>query len=314
MSLREFRHSVNPSQTGPLGGQGNGPVFVPGPFGSPESSEKPTVFKPTLADFLNNYGDLRIVKLKMLRSTLLNLPLEHLSSLYNALTPNSTSKTTASGITFGTTPDPSPPPSPTVTRNLVPESNPFPETNPTQTGILNETGIMNHVEPGVNNWPTLEAELLQASTPLAKYFQQYKYGFVFTDQAGNSLMIMDLKGNLSFPKEGRGKPLDWTVINSNVQDDEAKARTVRAAESFASFASKMIDDADVDVTTEVTDKVPVYKPIKKPLTMFASSKPFYVSTPFSASSYTGYNNIVLRLPQEFMYGNFIVFTGESYMV
>lgn len=309
MSLREFRHSVNPSQTGPLGGQGNGPVVVPGPFGSPESSEKPTVFKPTLADFLNNYGDLRIVKLKMLRSTLLNLPLDHLSSLYNALTRNSTSNTATSGITFGTTPDPSPPPSPTptLTRNIVPESNPFPETNPTQTG----TGIMNHVGPGVNNWPNPEAELLQASTPLAKYFQQYKYGFVFTDQAGNSMMIIDEEGNLLVPKEGRGKPQDWTVINSNVQDDEAKARTVRAAESFASFAPKMIDEAEVDVTTEVTDKVPVYKPIRKPLTMFASSKPFYVSTPFSASSYTGYNNIVLKLPQELRYGNFIVFSRES---
>jgi len=71
MSLREFRQSVNPSQTGPFGGQGgSGPVFIPPPFGSSESSEKPTVFNPTLADFLNNYGDLRIVKLKMLRSTL----------------------------------------------------------------------------------------------------------------------------------------------------------------------------------------------------------------------------------------------------
>jgi hypothetical protein len=316
MSLREFRHSVNPSETGPFGGGGSGPVFI-GPFGSPESSEKPTVFKPTLADFLNNNGYLRIVKLKMLRSTLLNLPLEHLSSLYNALTRNSTSNTTDS-IYISSTPDPttnpSPPQSPTATRNSRPESIPPPETNPTQTEIFNETGIMNHLVPEVNNWPSLEAELLQVSTPLAKYFQQYKYGFVITDQAENSMMIMDVKGNLLFPKEGRGKPSlpgVWTVINSYVQDDEDKAKTVRRAENFASSVPKMIQDAEADVTTEVTDKVPVYKTIRKPLTMFASSKTFYVSTPFSASSYTGYNIIGLGLPQEFMYGNLIAFSEES---
>ena len=157
--------------------------------------------------------------------------------------------------------------------------------------------------PGSDPFTQQLAKISAALLPFAETCHKNDFGIVFADQAKNPRTIIDEFGKTLVSNSKAGELAKWIVLHhASVKDSgESDAEAKEWADIFAPNVTEMIACTHTDITEDLDAEVPLYRPLKKVLRVYANDKVQYVTITNgdNSSSSIKYSYIVLQLPEEF---------------